>query len=88
VVKDGYEVVARDLSIQIVQGFLRVNGIDSAKIYLQKYGYTLRVFKISAVKEILANMLPYSFLKREQINAGVQLFQLCQTILLGEDCMS
>ncbi len=51
--------------------FLRNVGIDSARIYLQKYGYTLRVFKITAVKEILANMLPYSFLKREQIRAAL-----------------
>jgi len=51
--------------------FLRTKGIDPGKVYPQKYGYTLRVFKISAVKMILANMLPHSFLKREQIRAAL-----------------
>ncbi|HEV2139415.1 MAG TPA: hypothetical protein VGR53_11305 [Nitrososphaerales archaeon] len=57
--------------LEQLDSFLRSVGIDSAKIYLQKYGHTLRVFKISAVKAILANMLPYSFLKREQIRAAL-----------------
>ena len=52
--------------------FLRMNGIGSGKIYLQKYGYTLRVFRISAVKTILSHMLPYAFLKREQIDAALR----------------
>jgi hypothetical protein len=54
-----------------IDRFLREAGIDSAKIYPQKYGYTLRVFRIAAVKEILANILPYAFLKREQIRAAL-----------------
>ena len=31
----------------------------------------MRVFRISSVKETLANILPYSFLKREQIRAAL-----------------
>jgi hypothetical protein len=54
-----------------VEQFLESVGIDSAKIHLQKYGYTLRVFRIESVKQILANMLPYSYLKREQIRAAL-----------------
>lgn len=51
--------------------FVRSARISSAKIYRQKYGFTLRVFKISAVKEILANILPTSFLKREQASTAL-----------------
>ena len=54
-----------------INQFLKSEGIDSGRIYLQKYGHTLRVFKISAVRKILENMLPFSFLKREQISAGL-----------------
>ncbi len=57
--------------LEQINSFFREMGIDSGRIYLQKYGYTLRVFRISAVKTILANMLPYSFLKREQIRAAM-----------------
>ena len=32
---------------------------------------TLRVFKISAVREILTRILPHSFLKKEQIRAAL-----------------
>ena len=57
--------------LEQLNGFLKARGIDAGRIYPQKYGHTLRIFRISAVKQILAGMLPYSFLKREQIHAAL-----------------
>jgi len=57
--------------LEQIDHFFRAMGIDSGRIYAQKYGYTLRVFRISAVQKILAGMLVYSFLKKEQIRAAL-----------------
>ena len=54
-----------------IDNFLRGVKIDSGRIYAQKYGYTLRVFKISAVKVVLGDIIPYSYLKREQASAAL-----------------
>ena len=54
-----------------INHFLKTNGIDSARIYPQKYGFTLRVFRISAVKRILSGMLPCALLKKNQISTAL-----------------
>lgn len=56
--------------LEQLDNFLRSKGIDSAKICEQKYGYTLWIFKMSAVVQVLTSMRSFAFLMKEQIRAA------------------
>ena len=61
----------REAKLEQVNSFFTSVGIDSGRICPQKCGYTPRVFKIAAVRKILNNVLPFPFLKREQMAAAL-----------------
>lgn len=60
--------------LEQLETFLLSQQIEGAKIFNERFGYSLRIFNIHSISKMLKHMLPYAFMKKVQISTTLDYF--------------
>jgi len=61
--------------LEQLMDFLVSKGVRGVRIYEEQFGSTLRIFDTASIRSVRQPMLPYAFLKKQQIAASLDYFE-------------